>query len=102
MYVYGRTVRWFGGLRLVAIPVSEGLDCYFVTHDDGGVVGGFTEIEAAIARFEALRRADPARPESLEADTPAVVGGSFPGRRPLPTGGGEIIDLDEYRQRRRR
>jgi hypothetical protein len=99
VHAFGRTVRRFGDLRLVAVPVGGGAERYVVVQDDEPPLGAFPTLRAAVACFEALRAAAVARAE--EALTDAAPEDLLPGP-PGPPVPGNLVDLAEYRRTRRR
>src|SRR5262249_18263349 len=55
VYAFGRTMRRYGDLRLVAVPAGAGTERSVVVQDDGPPVGTFPTLHAAVACLEALR-----------------------------------------------
>jgi hypothetical protein len=83
MHAYGRTLRRAGDLRLLALPVGAGRECYCVA-DGLEPLATFPTLERALAFFQASR----------EATREAGAG---------PRGGaGGVTDLTAYRLRRHR
>jgi hypothetical protein len=78
------TLRRCGGLRLQAVPASDGTAWYAVVQDDLHNLGLFRDLAAATARFEAARLEGAAR------------------ERAAPLRPANVLILDDYRRRRRR
>ena len=83
MHAYGRTLRWAGDLRLLALPVGGGPGRFCVA-DGLEPLATFPTLERALAFFEAVRAATEEAPH-----------------RPRPAAGG-VTDLAAYRRRRHR
>jgi hypothetical protein len=54
VHAFGRTLRCWGELRLVAVPAAGG-ERYYVALDDEPPLGTFARAEEAVRFFEALR-----------------------------------------------
>jgi hypothetical protein len=99
VHAFGRTVRRYGDLWLVAVPAAGGAGRDVVAQDGEPPLGAFPTLRAAVACFEALRAAAVARAEAALADE--APGDLLPGP-PGPPVPGDLIDLAEYRRTRRR
>jgi hypothetical protein len=99
VHAFGRTVRRYGDLRLVAVPAAGGAERYVVVLDDEPPLGAYPTLRAAVACFEALRTAAMARAEGQFAEeAPADARPGSPG----PPAPANLVDLAEYRRTRRR